>query len=168
MRPPSMTDTTRLTRSRAISGCQVTSTKWQPNECVEYLGLGLPKAASDFPLPVTRRRLARRSKLSNGTPLSAPSAFTKTWPPSNARSVRGRFSNGEPGVIVAIVSSDAIASSAAAKTAGTTDSVANEPPESGPSGSTVSPSATSTFSIGTPVFCAASCARTVYMPVPMS
>ena len=67
-----------------------------------------------------------------------------------------------------MVSSDAIALSAAAKTAGTTDPVAIEPPESGPSGSDVSPSATSILSSGTPVFCEASCARIVYVPVPMS
>ena len=67
-----------------------------------------------------------------------------------------------------MVSSDAIALSAAAKTAGTTDPVTIEPPEIGPSGSDVSPSATSTLSSGTPVFCAASCARIVYVPVPMS
>ena len=67
-----------------------------------------------------------------------------------------------------MVSSDAIALSAAAKTAGTTDPVTIEPPETGPSGSDVSPSATSILSSGTPVFCEASCARIVYVPVPMS
>ena len=36
---------------------------------------------------------------------------------------------------------------------GTTDAVAIEPPEIGPAGSEVSPSATSTFSSGTPVLC---------------
>src|SRR5260370_30910160 len=108
MRPPSLTDKTRLTRSRAISGCQVTSTKWQPNECVEYLGLGLPKKASDLPLPVTRLRLAWRSRLSNGT-LLALSAFTKTLPPSNARSAGRRFSNGGPGFILAVVHSAGVA-----------------------------------------------------------
>src|SRR5438270_13685659 len=63
---------------------------------------------------------------------------------------------------------DAMALSAAWKTAGTTELVANEPPESGPAGSDVSPSATSTLSSGTPVFCEASWARIVYIPVPMS
>ena len=109
MRPASMTVTTRLTRSRAISGCHVTSTKWQPNECVENFGLGLPKVPSDLPLPVTSRRLARRSRSANGTPLAGPSALTKTRPPSNARSSGLRFSNGEPGVVVATLSSDSIA-----------------------------------------------------------
>ena len=66
------------------------------------------------------------------------------------------------------VNSDAMALSAAAKTAGITDPVAIEPPEIGPSGSDVSPSATSTLSSGTPVLSAASCARIVYVPVPMS
>jgi hypothetical protein len=79
-----------------------------------------------------------------------------------------RFSNGDPGVVVARVNSDAIALSAAAKTAGITDPVTIEPPEMGPSGSDVSPSATSTLSSGRPVFSAASCARIVYVPVPMS
>ena len=36
---------------------------------------------------MTRRRLARRSKSANGTPPAAPSAFTKTRPPSKARLV---------------------------------------------------------------------------------
>ena len=63
-----------------------------------------------------------------------------------------RFSNGDPGVVVATVSSDPIALSAAAKTAGTTDPVAIEPPEIGPAGSDVSPSTTSILSSGTPVF----------------
>ena len=58
--------------------------------------------------------------------------------------------------------------SAAAKTAGITEPVAIEPPEIGPSGSDVSPSATSILSSGTPVFSEASCARIVYVPVPMS
>ena len=57
-------------------------------------------------------------------------------------------------MVVATVSSDSIALSAAAKTAGMTDPVAIEPPEVGPSGSDVSPSATSTFSSGTPAFSA--------------
>ena len=127
-----------------------------------------PNVASDLPLPVTRRRLARRSKSANGTPPAGPLALTKTRPSSNANSSGLRFSNGDPGVVVAIVSSDAIALSAAAKTAGTTDPVAIEPPETGPSGSDVSPSATSTLSSGTPVFSEASCARIVYVPVPMS
>src|SRR5918997_4761705 len=63
---------------------------------------------------------------------------------------------------------DAIALSAAANTAGTIEAVASEPPEVGPSGSDVSPSATSTLSSATPVRYDASCARLVYVPVPMS
>src|SRR2546426_6732291 len=52
--------------------------------------------------------------------------------------------------------------------AGITELVANDPPEIGPSGSALSPSSTSILSSGTPVFCEASCARIVYVPVPMS
>src|SRR6185437_1979338 len=68
----------------------------------------------------------------------------------------------------AVIMRDAIAPSAAANTAGTTDPVTIEPPETGPSGSEVSPSSTSTLSSGTPVRWDASCARIVYVPVPMS
>src|SRR5262249_59069376 len=97
-----------------------------------------------------------------------PPAFTKITPSLKARSSGWRFSNRDPAVRVAIVLSDAIALSAATSTAGTIDGVAIEPPESGPSGSDVSPSATSTLSRETPVLCDASCARFVYVPVPMS
>jgi hypothetical protein len=62
---------------------------------------------------------------------------------------------------LAMVSNDAIALSAAANTAGITDPVTIEPPEIGPTGSEVSPSATSILSSGTPVFSDASCARIV-------
>ena len=161
MRPASITETTRSTRNRAISGCHVTSTKWQPNECVENFGFSSPNVASDLPLPVTKRRLARLSRSANGTPPAAPLAFTKTRPFSKARSAALFFSNGDPGVEVATVSRAAMALSAAAKTAGMTEPVTIEPPETGPSGSDVSPSATSTLSSGTPVFSAASCARIV-------
>ena|ERR1700722_11718670 len=73
--PTSMTLTTRLTRRRAISGCQVTSAKWHPEECFENFAFGSPNVAGASPLPVTRRRLARRGKSTNGTPFAAPSAF---------------------------------------------------------------------------------------------
>jgi len=78
------------------------------------------------------------------------------------------FANADPGVVIATLRSDAIALSAAAKTAGTTEPVTSEPPEIGPTGSVVSPSTTSILSSGTPVFCEASWARIVYVPVPMS
>ena len=55
-----------------------------------------------------------------------------------------------------MVSNEAIAWSAASNTAGTTDPVTIEPPETGPGGSDVSPSATSILSSGTPVFSEAS------------
>ena len=48
----SITIATRLTRSRAVSGCQVTSTKWQPNECLESFGFGAKAVISELPLPV--------------------------------------------------------------------------------------------------------------------
>src|SRR5438552_16124695 len=161
MRPASITDTTRLTRSRAISDCQVTSTKWQPYECIENFGLGLPKVDSLLPLPVAWRRLARRRRSAKGTARSGPSALTNTLPASNARSSDLRRSKGVPGVEVAIFSSDSIALSAAAHTAGITELVAIEPPEIGPGGREVSPSATSILSSGTPVFWDAICARFV-------
>src|SRR4051812_11617927 len=78
IRPASMTETTRATRTRAISGCQVTSTKWQPNECFENLGFAAPAVVSLFPRPVTRRTLARLSRSANGTP-EDPSAFENTF-----------------------------------------------------------------------------------------
>ena len=65
-------------------------------------------------------------------------------------------------------SSDVIAWFAAPNTAGITELVAKDPPEIGPSGSALSPNSTSILSSGTPVFCDASCARIVYVPVPMS
>ena len=52
--------------------------------------------------------------------------------------------------------------------AGITELVTIEPPETGPGGRDVSPITTSIFSSGTPVFCEVSCARFVYVPVPMS
>src|ERR671913_2632693 len=61
-----------------------------------------------------------------------------------------------------------MALSAASITAGTTDEVAIDPPEIGPLGNRLSPSATSTLFTGTPVLSAVICARTVYVPVPMS
>src|ERR1043166_9508134 len=75
---------------------------------------------------------------------------------------------GEPGVETATISSDVIASSAALKTAGITELVASEPPEIGPSGRELSPNSTSILLSATPIFSAASCARIVYVPVPMS
>ena len=168
MRPASITVTTRFTRSRAISGCHVTSTKWQPNEWVENFGFGIPKVASAFPWPGTRRMFARFNTSAKGTPLPGPSAVTKTFPLPNDRSLDVRFSKGDPGVFVATVSSDATALSAAANTAGTIEPVTIEPPEIGPSGSDVSPNMTSTLSSGTPVLSETSCARIVYVPVPMS
>jgi len=47
MRPASMAETMRETRSRAISGWQVTSTKWAPNEWLEIFS---------FPLGLVRCR----------------------------------------------------------------------------------------------------------------
>ena len=72
IRPASITETTRLTRKRAISGCHVTSTKWQPKECVENFGLGLPNVVSLLPLPEASRMLARRRTSAKGTPSAPP------------------------------------------------------------------------------------------------
>ena len=125
--------------------------------------------ACDLPSPEIMRRSARLSRSANGTPREAsPSALTNTRPPSNASSSGLRFSNGDPGVFVATSRSAAMALSAAWITAGTTDAVAIDPPEIGPLGSRLSPSATSTLFTGTPVLSAVICARTVYVPVPMS
>src|SRR6478609_554346 len=166
--PASMTVTTRLTRSRAISGCQVTSAKWQPNDCVENFGFGLPNVAGDWPLPETIRRLAWRRISANGVPFEGPSALIKIRPFSTARSSGLWLAKGDPGVDTATIFSEPIAWSAAKSTAFTTDAVAMDPPESGPAGSEVSPSSTSTLSSGTPVLAEANCARTVYVPVPIS
>jgi len=57
--PASITVTTRLTRSRAVSGCQVTSTKWQPKEWVENFAFGSPKVAFPSPCPETSLKFAR-------------------------------------------------------------------------------------------------------------
>src|SRR5438445_223136 len=86
----------------------------------------LPKIPSDLPLPVTRRRSARLSRSANGTPPPGPSVLTNTRPPLNARSSCLRFSKGEPGVVVAAFKSAVIALLAAAKTAGTTEAVAQD------------------------------------------
>src|SRR5882724_10697139 len=92
----------------------------------------LPKIPSDLPLPVTRLRSARLSRSAKGTPPPGPLAFTKTRPALNAKSSGLRFSKGEPGVVVAAFSNIVMALSAAANTAGTTDAVAHEPPDTGP------------------------------------
>src|SRR6266404_1918758 len=116
----------------------------------------------------SRRMLLCRSKSENGTPLAGPSALANTRPDSKARSSRARFPNGDPDSVVATVSSEVIALSAASKTAGTIDPVTNDPPEIGPGGSDVSPSTTSILLSGTPVLSETSWARIVYVPVPMS
>src|SRR5207248_9042209 len=149
-------------------GCHVTSTKWQPYECIETFGFFSSSVPSDLPLPVTRRMLVWRSKSENGTPFAGPSALAKIRPDSKARLSRVRFPNGDPGSVVATASSEVIALSAASKTAGTIEPVTNDPPEIGPGGSDVSPSTTSILLSGTPVLSETSCARIVYVPVPMS
>jgi hypothetical protein len=57
-----------------------------------------------------------------------------------ANPAKVRFPNVDPGSVVATVSSEVIALSAASKTEGITDPVTNDPPETGPGGSDVSPS----------------------------
>src|SRR5439155_9078930 len=112
-----------------------------------------------------RRMLVRRSKSANGTPFAGPSALAKTRPDSKARSSRVRFPNGDPGSVVATVSSEVIALSAASKTAGTIEPVTNDPPEIGPGGSDVSPSTTSSLLSRTPVLQDKVCVRIVYSHV---
>ena len=155
MRPASMTVTTRLTRNRAISGCHVTSTKWQPNECVENFGFGLPNVASDLPLPVTRRRLARRSKSANGTPLAGPLGFHKDPAAFERQFVglallerrsRGCRGDGQQRLRLPCQRRQ--------RRPGPPIRSPSSRPRVGPSGSDVSPSATSTLSSGTPVFSA--------------
>jgi len=99
------------TRSRAISGCQVTSTKWTAETSAwRNFGLGLSDVPSDLPLPVTRRQVgAAKQNPRTGPPWRHRPPFTKTRPPSNANSSALRFSKGDPGVVVAMVSSDLIA-----------------------------------------------------------
>src|SRR5262245_35109933 len=105
--------------------------------------------------------LVRRSKSANDTPFAGPAALTNTRPAWNARSPVLWFSNGDAGPVVATVSSELIALSAASKTAGTTEPVTSDPPEIGPGGSDVSPRTTSTLLTGTPVLSETSWARTV-------
>ncbi len=76
---------------------------------MENLGLGSPNVASPFPLPVTRRTLARFNKSANGTPAAESFSFRKTLPSRSVSSSDLRFSNGDPGVLVAMPSSAAIA-----------------------------------------------------------
>src|SRR5215475_8006193 len=65
-------------------------------------------------------------------------------------------------------STDFTAAFEAAAMAGTTEAVTHEPPESGPAGSDVSPSTTCTLSTGMPVLSLTTCAKIVYVPVPIS
>ena len=134
IRPASMTVTTRLTRRRAISGCQVTSTKWQPNEWVENFGFGLPNVAFAFAAAGDAGEHWRRRASRQTARRRRAVGFHK-----DAAVFEGELSG------LAILErrtgrcrrdreQRAIASSAAAKTAGMTEPVAIEPPEIGPGG----------------------------------
>ena len=72
-----------------------------------------------------------------------------------------RPAKGEFGAFAAVASSEFTALSAAARIAGMTEAVTIEPPESGPGGKSVSPSATSILPMGSPSLSAATCARIV-------
>ena len=90
------------------------------------------KFASDLPLPLTRRRLARFSKSAKGMPPPGPSAFTNTFPPSNANSSVLRFSKGEPGVPVATCKQQCDRIIRRGKDGRNDRSRGHEPPETGP------------------------------------
>ena len=87
MRPASMAETTRETRSRASSGCQVTSTKCAPNECFERVGFSFGgKVPSARPKPLTAPWPRARSSWSKGTAWRLPSRL----PPCLRRSAAPR------------------------------------------------------------------------------
>src|SRR5207253_10486744 len=138
MRPASMTLTNRDTRSRAVSGCQVTSANCAPNECSEYFRLSSPpKVVRDCALPTAARTFARASTSPNGTPDDG-SLFRATRPLAKWRSSGVAPAKAAFFPDVDSVSSDRTAARAAAETAGITDAVAQDPPEIGPGGSVVS------------------------------
>ena len=88
----------------------------------------------------------------NGIPPEGPFRFERNAATRESELLVFMSSKGEPDVVVATVNKELIALSAASRTAGITDAVAIEPPDTGPSGSDVSPRATSTLSSGTPAF----------------
>ena len=87
MRPASMTETTRLTRRRAISGCQVTSTKWQPKEWVENLGLGRAEGALRFAGAGDDADLAQSKQVGERNALGRAVRLHKHLPFANPSSV---------------------------------------------------------------------------------
>src|SRR5580704_5694190 len=101
-------------------------------------------------------------------PLSGGLLFSWTLPFVSAKSLNILPLKGEFVACVAVYNSVEIAWSDAAHTAGITEAVAIEPPESGPGGRDVSPRTTLIRSRGTPVLALTICARIVYVPVPMS
>src|SRR3981081_12613 len=103
MRPASITVTTRLTRSRAISGCQVTSTKCAPNEWLENFGfVATPNVAWELPRPDTARRLPILKNRAYGTPLEVDSPWACTRPFVYSSSEPSRPANFEPGALAAV------------------------------------------------------------------
>src|SRR2546425_149858 len=128
MRPASITETTRLTRSRAISGCHVTSTKCTPNEWLENFGFAAPYVPWEMPRPDTVWRLPIRRKSSNGSPVESGSPLRCTRPLMYWRS-EARPANFEPGALAANASRASVALPAASRTAGTAAEVTIDPPE---------------------------------------
>ncbi len=161
MRPPSITVTTRETRSRAICGRQATSTKWAPKDWVETFGLLFcPKVPSPEPEPLTRPSFSIRSSSSNRRAGALP-PLRATRPFSKARSSASAPLNGLSLPEIAALISALPAASTAALIGSTRDAVSIEPPEIAPAGRRVSPSATSTWSVCSPRSSAAIRAATV-------
>src|SRR5258708_32523615 len=131
MRPASMTVTNRDNRSRAVSGCHVTSANCAPYECSEYFLLSSPpRVVLDCPLPTAARAFARASTSPIGTP-EDESLFRQTRPLARWRSSGFAPVNGAFGPPVAIESSECTAARAALAPAGITDPVTHDPRELG-------------------------------------
>jgi hypothetical protein len=118
-----------------------------------------PKVLRDLPLPSTCASRACFRMSANGTPSAGVPLRRCTRPSVKASCPAFAPANGPwP---AAVSSSCCTASAAACATAGTSEPVTIEPPESGPGGSALSPITTWMRSIGTPRSCATICASMV-------
>src|SRR3984893_7712369 len=137
MRPASTVVTIRLSLSRAISGCHVTSTKCARKLCKETLGFVVPSQTPscplDWPWPLTDEVLAAAMTLSKGTPDEAGWARGWTDPAVIAKSEVLAPLN-RPGVAAATINILCCAFRAASITAGMSEAVIADPPDpdSGP------------------------------------
>src|SRR5262245_24810440 len=89
-------------------------------------------------------------------------------PSASATSSTCRSASGESGIFCARPSSSLRTSSAVAAMACATEAAVHDPPSTIECGKVESPSFTVTLSMGTPSMSAATCAMTVYVPVPIS